>query len=222
MIHNHWLIIAHHDSQPLARHNTPWFTSTGSAYHTMIHNQWLSITHSVLCWSIDCESRWVMLRQWLWIIYVMLSQWLWIMVCYSVPFDVNHGEYTLWFTTTGSVQNNMIHNYKFRITLVDIMVNYAEPMVVNYGVLCCANGCESCCVILNQWWCIKVCYAEPLVVNQTQHDALPLAQHSKPWFTTTGSPWHIMIHNNWLSITQHASQALPEQNTPLYTTSSSS
>jgi hypothetical protein len=44
MIHNYWLSIAHNDSKPLAEYNTPWFTTTGSAEHTMIHNNWLSIT----------------------------------------------------------------------------------------------------------------------------------------------------------------------------------
>jgi hypothetical protein len=31
MFHNHLLIMTHHDSQPLAQHNTAWFTTTGSA-----------------------------------------------------------------------------------------------------------------------------------------------------------------------------------------------
>jgi hypothetical protein len=54
MMQNHWLIIAHHDSQPLAENNTPRFTTTGSAkqndlqtlaqYNTMIRYHWLSIT----------------------------------------------------------------------------------------------------------------------------------------------------------------------------------
>jgi hypothetical protein len=29
-IHNHWLIIAHHDSHSIAQHITPWFTTIGS------------------------------------------------------------------------------------------------------------------------------------------------------------------------------------------------
>jgi hypothetical protein len=31
MIYNHWLNIAHHDLQPLAKHPTPSSTTTGSA-----------------------------------------------------------------------------------------------------------------------------------------------------------------------------------------------
>jgi hypothetical protein len=35
-----------------------------------------------------------------------------------------------------------------------VVVNYicyAEPVVLNHGVLLCAIGCESCCVILSHW-----------------------------------------------------------------------
>jgi hypothetical protein len=45
MIHKYWLSIARHDSKPLAEYNIPWFTTTGSAEHTMIHNHCLRITH---------------------------------------------------------------------------------------------------------------------------------------------------------------------------------
>jgi hypothetical protein len=34
MMHDHWLSIAHHDSQPLAQHN-----------NTVIYNHWLIIAH---------------------------------------------------------------------------------------------------------------------------------------------------------------------------------
>ena len=42
---------------------------------------------------------------------------------------------------------------------------YSEPVVVNLGVLFWASGCESCCVILSQWFWIIVSYAEPVVMN---------------------------------------------------------
>jgi hypothetical protein len=89
-----------------------------------------------------------------------------------------------------------------------IVVSYAEPVVVNHGVLCWASGCELWCVILSQWlWIIvsydicqwlwiMVCYAVT-VVGITHHDSQPLAQHSTPWFTTTRS-----------FITHHDSQPL--------------
>jgi hypothetical protein len=108
------LSVAHHDSQPLAQNNTPWLATTGSVYHTTIHNHWLSITRGCASWC------------------VMLSQGLW------------------------------------------IIVSYDEPVVMNHGVLCWASGCESWCVILKQWLWIMVCYSEPVVVNHGQ----PLAQHS--------------------------------------------
>jgi hypothetical protein len=45
MIYNHWLSIAHHDSQPLTHQTISWFTNTGSSFLIMIHNRQLSITH---------------------------------------------------------------------------------------------------------------------------------------------------------------------------------
>jgi hypothetical protein len=42
----------------------------------------------------------------------------------------------------------------------------AEPVAVNHGLLCCAKCCESCRVMLSQWFLlIMVCNAEPVVVN---------------------------------------------------------
>ena len=32
-----------------------------------------------------------------------------------------------------------------------IMACYAEPVIVNHGVLCEARGCESWCVMLSEW-----------------------------------------------------------------------
>jgi hypothetical protein len=42
---------------------------------------------------------------------------------------------------------------------------YAEPVVVNHGVLYWASGSESQCDILSQWLWIMVSCAEPMVVN---------------------------------------------------------
>jgi hypothetical protein len=41
-----------------------------------------------------------------------------------------------------------------------IMVTYDEPLIVNNGLLCCANGCESWRVMMSQWLCIMVCFTE--------------------------------------------------------------
>ena len=32
-----------------------------------------------------------------------------------------------------------------------IMLSYAEAVVVNHGVLSLASGCEACCVMLSKW-----------------------------------------------------------------------
>ena len=45
------------------------------------------------------------------------------------------------------------------------MVCYAEPVVINHGVLCGATGCESWGAMMSQWWLIMVGHAEPVVVN---------------------------------------------------------
>jgi hypothetical protein len=93
-----WLRIIHHYSQTLAQNNTPWFTTTVSALHTMTHNHsdqystaWFTTTcytepvvvnHGVLCGASGCES-WCFIR----------SHWLWIMVCYTEPVVVSHDVY---------------------------------------------------------------------------------------------------------------------------------
>jgi len=58
------------------------------------------------------------------------------------------------------------------------MVYYAEPVVVNHGVLCWASGCESRCVILSQWLWIMVWNAEPVVMN---HGVLYCAGGCESW-----------------------------------------
>ena len=45
------------------------------------------------------------------------------------------------------------------------MVCYAEPVVVNHGVLYGAIGCELSCAMMSQWLLFMVCYVEPVVVN---------------------------------------------------------
>jgi hypothetical protein len=45
------------------------------------------------------------------------------------------------------------------------MVSYAEPVVVNHGLVCCAKGCESWCAILSQWLFIMMCIAGQVIVN---------------------------------------------------------
>jgi hypothetical protein len=40
-----------------------------------------------------------------------------------------------------------------------IMVCNAEQVIMYYGEVCCASGCESWCPMLRQWLCIMLCYA---------------------------------------------------------------
>jgi hypothetical protein len=161
MIHNHWLSIIHHDSQPLTQHHNPWFTATGSTYHTMIHNLWLSIihrceswyamlspvfvNHGLLCWASGCESWFIMLSQ-------IHNHWLRITQLDSRPLAQNN---TPWFTTTE----------------LTIAHHDSQPLAQNN----ISWFTTTSCVILSQWLWIMVSYAEPVVV------------HNTPWFITTGS-----------------------------------
>jgi hypothetical protein len=109
----------------------------------------------------------------------------------------------------------IIHNHLLGITHHDTQ---PLPVVVKHVVVCWSSGCESWCSILSQWLWIMVCYAEPVVVN---YDVLcwtsqPLAQHSTPWFTGTGSALHTMIHNHWLRIINHVWQPLAQHSSPVY------
>jgi hypothetical protein len=195
MIPTHWPIIAHHDSQPLAQHSSPLFTATSSTWHTMIQNDWLRITHH------DSQA-------------LAQHNTQWYTTCYAEPVIVNHvvlcwaSGYVSWCA--------MLSQWLW------IMVCYSEPVVVNHRVLCWPSGCESWWVMLSQWLWIVVCYAEPVVVY---HGVLFLASDCESCcvflsqrFTNTGSKYHTIIHNQWLSITHHDSHPLAHNSTPWFTT----
>jgi hypothetical protein len=113
IIHNHWLSIIHHDSQPLASGCESWCVMLSQRLWIMVwYAEQVVVNHFEWWWASGCES-WC----------VMLSQWLWIMVSYDEPVMVNHGvlwwdsgceswctmhsqplvhNNTPWFTTTGS------------------------------------------------------------------------------------------------------------------------
>jgi hypothetical protein len=155
----------------------------------MIQNHWLRITHQdsqphgsalqqpvvvnhgVLCWTSGCES-WC----------VFMCQWFLIMLHYY--HDNNNGVRGVVFTT-------IIPSYRGGNRWLWIMVCYAEPVVVNHGLLCWASGCELLCVILCQWLWILVYYSGLVVVNHgvlcwaqwlgimvCYNDSQPLGQHS--------------------------------------------
>jgi hypothetical protein len=103
MIHNHCHNMIRHDSQPLAKHSTTWFTTTGTGRLAIIYNHWRSIAEhdsqpqwlliivsyaesevvngGVLCWASYCEALWAMLSS------VCMNH-----CVNAVPVDINHGE----------------------------------------------------------------------------------------------------------------------------------
>jgi hypothetical protein len=104
------------------------------------------VNHGVLFCAIGCESWWV-----------MLSQWLWILVSYAEPVVVNH--IVLYWANGYESWCVMLSHWLW------IMVYYSEPVVVNVGVLCWAIGYEAWCVMLSQWLWFMVCYSEQVVVK---------------------------------------------------------
>jgi hypothetical protein len=156
------------------------------------------VIHGMLCWASGCESWGIMLCESLWITRVMLIHWLW-MLCWPTSFQSWCAMLSQWLW---------------------IIVCYAEPVVVNHGVLCLAGDCESLCGMHSNWFWIIVWYVElsgcesccailsrVVVVH---HDSQPLVQHSTPWFTTTDSAYLTMTHNLWNIITIHGSKPLAQ------------
>jgi hypothetical protein len=90
----------------------------------------------------------------------------------------------------------MIHNHWFSIAY-----HHSQSFAQHYTPWFTTTGsaCESWCVMLSQWLWIMVCNAVPEVVN---HGMLCWA----------------MIHNHWLSITNHDSQQLVRHSTLWFTT----
>jgi hypothetical protein len=105
---------------------------------------------------------------------------------------------------------------------------YAEPMVVNHGLLSWASGCESCCVMLSQWLWITMCYSKPVVMN---HGVLFWASGCESccvvlsqwlWITVIMlsqgfESWCVILnqwlfHNHWFGIAHHDSQPLVQHN----------
>jgi hypothetical protein len=174
--------------------------------------------HGVLCWTSGCESWCVIPNQWLWIIVcyaepVVVNRGV---LCWHDHWlsITHHDSQSLpqlnkpWFTTTGSAYLAIIYNH-LRIVMyyaeksgceswcvilgqwLWIMVCYAEPVVVNRGVLWWASGCVSWCVMLSQCLRIIVFYPLPTMIHKywlkiTHDNSQPMTQHNKPWFPPTG------------------------------------
>jgi hypothetical protein len=96
------------------------------------YTEQVAVNHGLLCYASGCESWWVMLCQGCESWCVMLSQWLWIMVCYAEP---NSCE------SCCVILSRLCLSYG--VLCRAIGYKWYEPVVVNYGVLCCTSGCES-------------------------------------------------------------------------------
>ena len=161
------------------------------------------MNHVVLFWVSGCESWWIML--WRLVVNhevqpVCSAHWLGIMV-----FCVKPSGCELWCIMLRKVVVNCAtgmlspmvgsHGVVCRPSGCEswfvmlsqwlwIMVNYAEPVVMNHGVLYWASSCKSCWGSGSESWCvwwdsgcdswivmlcqmlwIMFCYAEPVVVN---------------------------------------------------------
>jgi hypothetical protein len=169
MIHNHFAELC------LASGCESWCAMLSQLLWIMVrYAEPVVANHVVLCWVSGYESLCVMLSQWLWIIVsyaepvvVNHDYTLWLTPTGSAKLTMTHNH----LLTT----HIMIHNQLLRITPHDsqslaqdytpsgceswcammcqwvwIMVCYAEPVVVNHGLLCCTKGCELWRLILSQ------------------------------------------------------------------------
>jgi hypothetical protein len=108
-----WIMVSY-DEQVVVNHGDLWWASGFVSW--VCSTEVMVVYHGVLCWASDCESK-----------SVILIQWLWIMLFYTEPVVVNHSvlcwaaigceswslmprnsqridqHNTLCFTTTGSV-----------------------------------------------------------------------------------------------------------------------
>ena len=128
---------------------------------------------------------------------------------------------TPWLSTTGSAKHTIIHNHWLSITHHD-----SQPLVHHNSEWLTTTGSALHTMIHNHWSTITRHNSQPLAhiihnqwldmthhnankirsvyhnmipncsVQYRTHDSQPLAQHSTPLVTTTGSALHTMIHNH--------------------------
>ena len=109
----------------------------------VFHAEQVVVSHGELSWASGCESC-----------CVTMGQWLLIIVCYSAPVVVNHvvscwanvceswcAILSQWLLIMVYYAEQEVVNYA--VLYLWIMVSYTEPVAVNDGFLCCANGCDS-------------------------------------------------------------------------------
>ena len=163
MIHNHWLSIAHHDSQPLAQHCTPWYIATGSAYHTMIHNLWFSIAHHDSHPLAEHNKP----------RFTTTGSAQHTMIPY---YRAQHS--TSWFTTA---LLSIIHHDSQPLHGLSIPQHDSQPQAQNNSPWSTTTGSASHSTIRNHWLIIAHHNSQ-----FTIHNHLLSITHT-PWFTPTGS-----------------------------------
>jgi hypothetical protein len=200
---NHSHSITHNQSQSLAQHYTPWFKTTGPAKRTIIHNHWL------ISFMTNC-SAWHTITQ------------------------TQSAQYkTTWFTTvrwTSGLESwcGMLSQWLW------IMVCYTDPVDVNHVCYTEPNSCESCCFILSQL-CLSYgvsCRAagyewyESVVMN---YGAFCWTSGPESWCVML-SKWlwlmvcnaeQVVVHNCSVQYSTHDSHPLGQYNTPWFTTTGS-
>jgi hypothetical protein len=132
----------------------------------------------VLCWASRWESRIERCASRCESCCAMLSQSLWIAMCYAEPVVVNHWELwwasgcESWCVMLSRVCGNhgvlcWTSGWESRCECCAsgcASLCYAEPVVVNHSVLCCASRCEPWRVMRRQWLWIMLCYYVPVGV----------------------------------------------------------
>jgi hypothetical protein len=222
VIPSHWLSITHHDSHKPRSDVLCWAVVVNlcefcwaSGCETLCPMLiWVCGNYGMLCWAMGFESLCVMLNS------ICGNHWdlCWASCCESLcvmlsRICANHGMLS-WASGFESFCVMPQHSILwFPHTPISIAHNDSQPLAqhiskwlsqwfVNHGVLCCTSAPESWKVILNQWLCIIVSYAEPVVENHVlfywasgceswsvmlcQWFWIMLCNNDSPWFTTIG------------------------------------
>jgi hypothetical protein len=80
-----------------------------------------------------------------------------------------------------------------------IIVCYDESVIVNHGVVCWANGCESWWIMMNQWLSIKVCYVGQWLCIMVCYAEAVGVNHGVPCWASGCESWCAML-SLWLWI----------------------
>ena len=143
------------------------------------------VNNDVLWWASGCEP-WC----------DMVSQWLWIILCYACESCQIILSHWLWIMVCCAVPVVVSHGELYSAWCVhDGVICYANGcdscsailirVVVNRSVLCWASGCVSWCVMLRQWLWIMVCHSETVIVN---HGVLLWASGCESWCAILSHP----------------------------------